>query len=108
MEVTRNTNSLLVQEVDNRQQYQRHASIIVDSITPVKDETEEQIMTKTKNFLIKNLVFEERKVNEELNKCRRLGKAKDGEQSTIIRFKSHSFQASVYASRSNRYKTGKN
>ena len=33
---------------------------------------EEQITTKTKNFLIKNLGFEERKVNEELEKCHRL------------------------------------
>ena len=50
---------------------------------------EEQMTAKTKNFLIKNLGFEERKVNEELDKCHRLGKAKDGKQSTIIRFKSH-------------------
>ena len=99
--VTRNANSLLEQEVDNLQQYQRRTCIIVDSITPVKDETEEQITKKTKNFLIKNLGFEERKVNEELDKCHRLGKAKDGKQSTIIRFKSHSFRASVYASRNN-------
>ena len=62
---------------------------------------EEQITTKTKNFLIKNLGFEERKVNEVLDKCHRLGKAKDWKQSTIIRFKSHSFRASVYASRNN-------
>ena len=53
LEVTRNANSLLEQEVDNLQQYQRSACIIVDGITPVKDETEEQIMAKTKNLLIK-------------------------------------------------------
>ena len=40
LEVTRNANSLLEQEVDNLQQYQRRACIIVDDITPVKDETE--------------------------------------------------------------------
>ena len=57
-------------------------------------------MAKTKNFLIKNIGFEERKVHEELDKCHRLGKANDGKQSTIIRFKSHSFLTSVYASRS--------
>ena len=91
LEVTRNANSLLEQEVDNLQQYQRRTCIIVDGITPVKDETEEQITAKTKNFLIKNFGFEKRKVNEELDKCHRLGKAKDGKQSTIIRFKSHSF-----------------
>ena len=97
LEVTRNANSLLEQEVDNLQQYQRRTCIIVDGITPVKDGTKEQITSKTKNFFIKNLGFEERKVNEELDKCHRLGKAKDGKQSTIIRFKSHSFRASVYA-----------
>ena len=101
LEVTRNANSLLKQEVDNLQQYQRRTCNIVDGITPVKDEMEKQMTAKTKNFLIKNLGFEERKVNEELDKCHRLGKAKDGKQSTVIRFKSHSFRASVYASRNN-------
>ena len=51
--------------------------------------------------MIKNLGFEERKVNEELHKCHCLGKATDGKQSTIIWFKSHSFRAPVYASRNN-------
>ena len=58
-------------------------------------------MAKTKKFLIKKLGFEERKVNEELDKCHCLGKATDGKQSTIIWLKSHSFRASVYASRNN-------
>ena len=53
LEVTRNANSLLEQKVDNLLQYQRRASIIVDGITLVKDETEEQITAKAKNFLIK-------------------------------------------------------
>ena len=101
LEVTRNANSLLKQEVDNLQQYQRRTCNIVDGITPVKDEMEKQMTAKTKNFLIKNLGFEERKVNEVLDKCHRLGKAKDWKQSTIIRFKSHSFRASIYASRNN-------
>ena len=51
--------------------------------------------------VIKNLGFEERKINEELDKCHRLRKAKDRKQSTIKWFESHSFQASLYASRSN-------
>ena len=57
LEVTRNANSLLEQEVDNLQQYQRRTCIIVDGITPVKDGTKEQITSKTKNFFIKNLGF---------------------------------------------------
>ena len=43
-------NSLLEQERDNLQQYQCRACIIVNNITLVKDETEEQIMTKTKSL----------------------------------------------------------
>ena len=102
MEITRNANSRLQQEVNNLQQHQRRACIVADGITSVKGETEEQITTKTKNFFIENVGFTERKVNEELDKCHRLGKAKEGKQFTIIRFKSHSFRASsVYASRSN-------
>ena len=48
--------------------------------------------------VIKNIGFEERKINEDLCKFR---KAKDRKQSTIITFKSYSFRTSVYASRSN-------
>ena len=51
--------------------------------------------------MIKTFVFEERKVNEELDKCHCPGKTKDGKQSTIIRFSSHSLRVSVYASRNN-------
>ena len=67
-------------------------------------------MTKKKQLLtvIKNLGFEEKKTNEELDKFHRLQKAKDRKQSTIIRFKSDSFGASAYASRSNTQNREKN
>ena len=57
LEVTRNANSLLGQEVDNLQQYQRCTCIIFDGITPVKDELEEKIIAKEKNFFDKNFRF---------------------------------------------------
>ena len=46
LEVLRNAKSFLEQEVDNLQQSQRYACIIVDCVNPVKDETEEQITAK--------------------------------------------------------------
>ena len=52
LDVTMNANSLLQQEFDNIQQCQCRACIIFDGITPVKDETEEQITVKTKNFSV--------------------------------------------------------
>ena len=70
--------------------------IIVDGITLANYKMEEKIVAKTKNVLINNLGFEERKVNEELDKFHRLGKAKGRKQPTVVRFKSHPFRASAY------------
>ena len=65
----------------NLQQYQRHTCIIVDTITTAKDETKEQITAKNpKNLPLKNIGFEDGKVNEDVDKCQLLGKAKVGKQ----------------------------
>ena len=73
----------------NVQQYQRHTCIIVDSVTTAKDETKEPIKAKKpKNLSLKNIVFEDGKVNEDVDKCQLLGvdkcqllgKAKVGKQ----------------------------
>ena len=65
----------------NVQQYQRHTCIIVDSVTTAKDETKEPIKAKKpKNLSLKNIGFEDGKVNEDVDKCQLLGKAKVGKQ----------------------------
>ena len=48
LEVTRNANSLLEQEVNNLQQYQRRACIIADGTTPVKMKRKNKLRQKQK------------------------------------------------------------
>ena len=97
--VAKNTNSLLEKQVDDLQQYQRPACIIVDRIKLVDGKTEDQIKEKVRNALVKNLEFDEERVDREIDKCHRLGKPKSERQSTIILFKTHSFRAVVYEKR---------
>ena len=94
--VTRNVNKLLSQEVDDLQQYQRRACVILDGITPSEHETTEQITKKAKNVMVKNLNFSEEEVDIELDKCHWLGPTRDGKESTIVRFRSLVFNEKIY------------
>ena len=60
--VMRNVNKLLSQEVDDLQQYQRRACVILDGITPSEHETTEEITKKAKNVMVKNLFFQRKKL----------------------------------------------
>ena len=97
--IAQNTNTLLEKEVDDLHQYQRRACIVVDGIQPEDNETEDQIKHKVRNVLTKNLGFEANQVNNEIDKCHRLGEPNRGKQSTIIRFRTHAFRAAVYQKR---------
>ena len=55
--VAKSSNSLLKKEVDDLQQYQRRARIVVDGIKPVDGETENQIKKKVRRVIVKNLGF---------------------------------------------------
>ena len=52
--------------------------------------------TKAKNVMVKNLNFSGEEVDIELDKCHQLGPARDGKQSTIVRFSYHAFKEKVY------------
>ena len=97
--IAQNTNTLLEKEVDDLHQYQRRACIVVDGIQPEDNETEDQIKHKVRNVLTKNLGFEANQVDNEIDKCHRLGKPNRGKQSTIIRFRTHAFRGAVYQKR---------
>ena len=53
----------------------------------MEEENEDQITKKVKNVLTRNLGFDEEEVQEEFNKCHRVGPVKDGQQTTIFSFK---------------------
>ena len=94
--VTKNVNKLLSQAVDDLQQYQRKACVILDGITPSEHETMEEITKKAKNAMVKNQNFSEEEVDIKLDKCHRLGPTRDGKLSTIVRFRTHAFKEKVY------------
>ena len=57
-----------------------------------------------RNVLTRNLGFDEEKVQQECEKYHHVGPVNDGQQTTIVRFKSHKFKKEVYKKR----KTTKN
>ena len=71
--VSKNTNSLLVQEIDNLHQYQRQACLNIDGMEPCKDETDDQITEKAKNLLPHNLGLTREDIQFEIDKCNCLG-----------------------------------
>ena len=97
--IAKNTNSLLEKEVNDLQQYQRQACVLVDRIKPADGETDVQIKGNVGNVLVKNLGFDEEIVDNEIHKCHRLGKSEREKQLTIIRFKTHCFRTAVYEKR---------
>ena len=80
------------------QQYQGSVCILVDGINLREEENEDQITENVKNVLIRNLGFDEEEVQQEFGKCHRLGPVKDGQKTTIVRFKSNKFKE-VYKKR---------
>ena len=85
--------------MNDLQQYQRQACVLVDRIKPADGETEVQIKENVGNVLVKNLGFDEEIVDNEIHKCHRLGKSKRKKQLAIIRFKTHCFRTAVYENR---------
>ena len=72
---------------------------VIDGINPQENETTEEINQKVKNVLTKILNLPEDEVERELDKCYRLGPARAGKQSTILRFRFHGFKEKVYHKR---------
>ena len=68
------------------------------------EENKHQILEKLKNVLIRNLGFNEEKVQQKFGKCHRVEPVKDDQQTTIMPFKSCKFKKKVYKKR----KTPKN
>ena len=53
--------------MDDLQQYQRKACVILDGITPSEHETMEEITKKAKNAMVKNQNFSEEEVDIKLD-----------------------------------------
>ena len=65
------------------------------------NETSDQVTEKVEIVLTENLQFDPEEINYQIDKCHRIGpiKTKDGTQSSIVQFKTHSFREAVYLKR---------
>ena len=84
--VSKNTNSLLGQEIDNLHQYQRQACLSIDGIEPCEEESEDQIRAIATNVLSHNLGLTRDETQFEIDKCNCLGQLRDEKQCNIICF----------------------
>ena len=107
--VTKNGNTLLNNETDDLQQYQKRYCITIDGLCTSPSETSNQVTEKAEKVLTENLQFNPEEVNYQIDKCHRIGpiNTKDSMQSTIVRFKTHSFREAVYLKKENATKNKK-
>ena len=98
--VVNNVNTKLSIELDDLHQYQCRACTLVDRLNLREKENEDQITEKVKNLLNHILWINEEKLQQEFDKCHHLGPVKDGQQTSIVCFKSHKFnKEEVYKKR---------
>ena len=99
--VTKNVNTLLSNETDYLQQYQRRHCIVIDRLRTSPNETSNQVTKKVEKVLTENLQFDPGEINYHIEKCHKIGpiNTKDSTQSTIVQFKTHSFREAAYLKR---------
>ena len=97
--MVKNVNAKLSIELDNLHQYQCCACTLVDRLNLKEKENEDQITEKVKNLLTHILGINGEKLQQEFDKCHHVGPVKDGQQTSIVCFKSHKFKEEVYKKR---------
>ena len=99
--ITQQVNKILHQQFDALQQYSRRSCMVVDRI-PV-DATESininNLKNKIKKTVTKSKVETEINFKQNYDKCHRIGPIRDGKQSCIIKFRTHSFREKLYKER---------
>ena len=105
LQITKKVNTILTEQLDNLQQYTRRPCVIVEGIPLSENETDEEIERKVKEKFLENFEVTSGSLNVEFDKCHRIGKIRKDkknpqpQQSTIVRFKSHSFRSKLYNER---------
>ena len=92
----------LQNELDRHDQYSRRSCLVIDGITPIKNESNNDLIQRIKNLttdhLKRNSVHPDQ-FDLEFDKCHRIGKVKDNKQAVIIKFKSDAFRERLYRAR---------
>ena len=76
LNITKNVNSVLTEQLDSLQQYTRRSCVIVEGIPLTDNETEEEVVVKLKEKILENFDISEDTLNQEFDKCHRVGKVR--------------------------------
>ena len=98
--ITKNVHNILTNEVDDQQQYQRRQRIVIDGLQNYTKRNNIASYSKSWNVLAQHLKLDPDGILNQTDKCHCIGPLKDDDtQSTIVRFKSHSFREKAHVNR---------
>ena len=98
--ITKNVKDILMNEVDDLQQYQRRQCIVIDGLQTTPNETIPQVTRKTENVLAYHLKLHPYEIVNQIDKRQCIGPVKDDDTpSSTVRFKSHFFRENAYVNR---------
>ena len=104
--VSQTVSKHLAKQIDNREQYSRRNCILIEGLKIKEKETSNDIENSVKTFLKDQAEIDESIITEEFDKAHRVGKIKNGKQSTILRLKSHSLVEKVHRKKKDVKKRG--
>ena len=94
--VSQTVSKQLSKQIDNHEQYSRRNCILIDGLNITQNETANDVEKAVQTFLKNEVRIDVKIIKEEFDKAHRIGKAKNGKQSTIVRLKSHSIIEKVF------------
>ena len=95
--VVRNANTILSQQLDEADQYSRRSCMVVMGLRkPEKDETNNEDSKRVISAIAGEARLDEREFMRHMDKVNPAGGMKNGKQSRIIKFTTHSFKEKVF------------
>ena len=95
--VARNVNTILSQQLDEADQYSRRSCMIVTGLRkPGKDQTNDEDSKRVISAIASEAGLDEAEFTMHVDKVHPVGGTKNGKQSRIIKFPTHSFKEKVF------------
>ena len=97
--ITQKVNKTLSQQLDDLQKYSRRSCMVVDGSPIDTNESRESLKERIKEVVCDANIDSGTNFYNNFDKCHRIGPKRDGRQSCIVKFKSHSFREHLYKSK---------
>ena len=104
--VSQTVSKRLAKQIANQEQYSRRNCILIEGLKIKEKETSNDIEKAVKTFLKDEVKINEDIFTKEFDKAHRVGKIKNGKQSTILRLNSHSLIEKIHKKKKDVKKRG--